>query len=418
MRTTRLRPFELFRQAWLECSGPVDPTTGLEVLPREEIRAWPSEIRWALTPSHALPGPPGGYAAGVVRFQAATGPKTVNAVALEHGDGLRVPVPEEGHSWLASWELPAIRMALPGAREYHLGPQGLSAWLTPTRRGAFSVSSGLSSEVKVQASTRATWLRLDSPVQWVQPPRSEQTLGFEVLGHPAGLAGEIHLSRGRTKVGVVRVRVEPQPGQIRCRLKVRPEDLGTLATAKVSLQLSLSRLSGAGPLEGFVLLSTEPQATVVPFWIEAGEGAWKKTLVLLPEQFPRSEKGILSARLVARGQAGESVGVRYRRLRLRRSLARVDLPFGPYLPRPYQRLTLDRNDGEAVSVELEAPPEFHSHLEIRRCGEAEFLLIGLAEPEGVLEGVLLARDGPSGLLERIPIRLRGRDSRDEGRVDE
>lgn len=418
MRARRLRPFELFRQAWLERSGPVDPTPGLEVIPREGIRAWPSEIRWDLTPTHPLPGPPGGYAAGVVRFQAVSGPKRVNAVALEHAEGLRVPVPQEEDSWLASWELPAIRMALPGATEYHLGPQGLSAWLPATRRGAFSVSSGLSSEVKVQANTRATWLHLDSPSPWVHLPDREQTFDFSVLGNPAGLAGEIHLSRGRIKVGVVRVRVEPQPGQIRCRLKVRPKALGTLATAKVSLHLSLSRLSGAGPLEGFVLLSTEPEATVVPVWMGAGEGAWKKTLELLPEQFPRSEKGVLSARLVARGQAGERIGVSYRRLRLRRSLARVDLLFGPYLPRPFQCLTLDRGDGEAVSVELEVPPELRSHLEVRRCGAAEFLLIGLLEPEGVLEGGLLARDGPSGLLERIPIRLRGRETRDEGRVDE
>lgn len=417
MRATRLRPFEAFRQAWFEISGPVDPAPCLEVLPRQGIRAWPAEIRWALTPSHALPGPPGGYAAGLVGFRAADASRSLSAVAQGEGEELRVLLPEESRPWLASWELPAIRMALPGATEYHLGPQGVSAWLEPARRGGLSVASGLSTEVRLKASTRATWLRLDAPAQWAQPPGWEQTLGFEVVGHPAGLAGEIHLMRGRTRVGAVRVVVEPQPGQIRCRLKVRPEDLGTLVAGKVSLHLSLSRLSGSGHLEGFILLSTEPEATVVPVRMEAEEGVWKKTLQLLPEQFPRGEKGTLSARLVARGQAGEKFGVRYRRLRLRRSVARVDLRFTLHHPRPYQRLTLDRNDGEAVSIELEVPPELHPHLEVRRCGDGEFLVIGLVEPEGVMEGSLVARDGPSGLREPIPIRLRGRESREEGRVE-
>jgi hypothetical protein len=203
----------------------------------------------------------------------------------------------------------------------------------------------------------------------------------------------------------VRVVVRPDPEVVRCDLQVAPADLGTVSTQTIELQLRVRRVSGVGPVEGWILVSTVPEVTTIPVCLEEGRDLWEDRLELPPERLPRGERGSLAVRLVARGQVGAVHAVPFRRLCLRRNLARVDLRFGSYEPHPFGRLGFRRSDGQAVCVALTIPADLRAYVEVRRVGEARFLVIGRQPPPDVLEGTLLAREEASGLEERVPLRL-------------
>lgn len=398
--------FGALREAWSQRTGPVDPTPAVEVRASEVPGAWPSELTWEPSPSHELPGPPGGYSAGLVTFRRADGSTVVTAAAVGDERGLRVPLPEVPHPLLGRWELPAVSLALPGAVEYHLGSQGLSAWFSASpRRAALAVQAGSRSGLDVRVQARVPWIQVDPPGKLSVPAGGEELVGFRVVGAPLGGSGEIQVLRKQVLLARVRVAVRPDPQVVHCALRVQPQDLGTVSTRGVELRLRLERVSGAGPVEGWVLVSTMPAVTTIPVSLEEGATVWEGRLDLDPARLPRVEKGTLAVRLVARGQAGEVHALPFRRLWLRRNLARVDLRFGRYEPRPFRRLGFRRSDGRAAAVHVEVPGDLQDWLEVRRLGDARFLVIGRKAPPEPLEGVLLAREEASGLEERVPVRL-------------
>jgi len=398
--------FGALREAWSLRTGPVDPTPAVEVRVPEAPGVWPSEFSWEPSPSHELPGPPGGYSAGLVNFRRADGSLVATAAAVGDERGLRVALPEVPHPLLGRWDLPAVSLALPGAVEYHLGAQGLSAWFPASpRRAALVVQAGCRSGLDVRVQARVPWIQVDPPGKLSVPAGGEELVGFRVVGAPLGGSGEVQILRKQDLVARVRVAVRPDPQVVRCDLRVQPQDLGTVSAQSVELRLQLERVSGAGRVEGWVLVSTVPAVTTIPVFMEEGANLWEGRLDLEPGRLPRGEKGTLTVRLVARGQAGEVHALPFRRLWLRRNLARVDLRFGRYEPRPFRRLGFRFSDGRAASVHVQVPGELHDWIEVRRLGDARFLVIGRQAPPGPLEGTLLARDSASGLEEGVPVRL-------------
>lgn len=385
-------PFDELRDLWDRMHGPVDRTPRFRVAPSAAPRVWPREVRLSAAREHLLPGPPGGFAAGLVRFHTLPGEDAGRAAAVDD----RVPLPPEVRALLARWELPGLELPLPGAVEYAFGPWGISAYVPPRgREAAIAVAAGASTHREVflrgLEATPAT-VTLDSGAEVV----------FRVQV-PAG-GGEVFAWAGNTVLGHVRISDEPAPPRSRCELQVEPAELSVL-TDPLSLRLRLARVAGTGPVEASVHVPLEPSPLHVPLSLAEGEAAAEAAFRLRPESLPRVEEGTLPLLLLVRGEAAHVHRLPFRRVRLRRSLPRADLRFSRYERHPHRHLSVRRSDGAPVDIELYMPDNLRPHLDIRRLADGRFHFVGLEAPPATLEAEVLARDALSGLEERIPVRL-------------
>lgn len=394
--------FDELRDLWDRLHGPVDRTPRFLVpptAPSTAPRVWPREVRLPVAREHLLPGPPGGFAAGLAHFRTPSGEAAGRAAAVED----RLPLPDSSQPLLARWELPGLELPLPGAAEYAFGPWGLSAWLPDANReAAVAVAAG-------DSTCREVFLRgLEAtPIQVTLEPGTEVT--FRVQVPPGG--GEVFAWAGNTVLGHVRIHDEPTPPRARCELQVEPAELSVLSDP-LSLRLRLARVAGTGPVEASVHVPLEPSPLHVPLGLAEGEAAAEASFSLRPDSLPRVEEGTLPLLLLVRGEAAHVHRLPFRRVRLRRSLPRADLRFSRYERHPYRHLSVRRSDGALVDIELYMPDNLRPHLEIRRLDDGRFQFVGLEAPPGTLEAEVLARDSLSGLEERIPVRL----ERGEGRT--
>lgn len=372
--------------------------------------AWPERV--AVVPPDeagaALPLEPVGAGAPLARFLDQKGRPA--AWAAVESDGLALDSrPGEGPLWVQlvheGFQYPA-----PGASEYELGPSGLAARVL---REAHSFEVLLVNEgakaATFQVEPGAPWLDLDSTSVAVGPAQGVPLRGRVRAGSSPkpGSYAEILLKVGNRRLRAI-VEVGPWAPRARLRVHCVPEDLGVVARDPVQLQV---HLSSDVPLRGMLHLGLLPHPVVREFVLQPGI-VHQDTFMVAPETLPRVEKG--SFRVLAVSDAARpeermvKAEVQFRRLKLRRNVPRVRLAPSRTNPYPHVEVSLRRSDGGETELAWTCSPGLEPALQVRPSGEGRLLVWCQAPPEAPLEGEIVVREGGTGLVETIPVRLEGR----------